>query len=121
LEHLGVSPAKKFAEIVPPMFRGRPAAAWGQTCFISRIFRYGAFCVPQLKEFAIFRFLFFGLAFLTKENCYQQYIANGAGKPAQLRQLTQKPMVFSKFSGFRLGVHPPRTPEPGDATVYPPV
>jgi len=58
MEHLGVSPPKKFAEIVPPMFRGRPAAAWGQTCFISRIFRYGAFCVPQKKDFPFLVFYF---------------------------------------------------------------
>ena len=119
MEHLGVSPAKKFAEIVPPMFRGRPAAAWCQTCFVSRIFRYGAFCVPQQKEFSVFSFLFFGLRFRAKENRYRQHIANGAGKPAQVRQLTPKPKVFSKIFGI-----PPEgetrllPPEPGMPPLY---
>ena len=111
MEHLGVSPAKKFAEIVPPMFRGRPAAAWGQTCFVSRIFRYGAFCVPQQKEFSVFSFLFFGFRFRAKENRYWQHIANGAGKPAQVKRLTPKPKVFSKIFGIPSeGGDPPRSP-----------
>jgi hypothetical protein len=121
MDHLGVSPAKKFAEIVPPMFRGRPAAAWGQTCFVSRIFLYGAFCVPQQKEFSVFSFLFFGLRFRAKENCYQQYIANGAGKPAQVRRLTQKPKVFLKIFGIPPGGRPASFPRrAGGCPLYPP-
>jgi hypothetical protein len=63
---LGVSPAKKFAAIFPPLSHGRPAGGWGQACFISRIFRHGAAFVTQQREFSVFRFSVFGCRFRLK-------------------------------------------------------
>jgi hypothetical protein len=80
----------------------------------------GPYVYRNKKSFP-FYFLFCTLRFRAKENPYRQYIANGAGKPAQVRRLTLKTEgVLKNFRDSAGRGDPPRSPaEPRDALPNP--